>query len=137
MTAYDARAKATAARMLAPVSRGGKGQEVTLHQPAGEGTYDPATDTTTGATGPQDHIGSGVETKYDAESVAAGLVAAGDIRFLLSPLKEDGTDMPKPVADSWTLTKADGTWTIKRVTPTSPAGNVVMYELALRGTAAA
>lgn len=132
MTAYDLRARATAARNLAPVSRGGKGQEVTLHQPAVT-TYDPATDTTVVVTPAQDHDGSGIETKYDAESVAAGLVAAGDIRLLLSPLKTDGSPMPQPVADSWTLTKADGDWTIKRVTPTSPAGVVVMYELAVRG----
>lgn len=108
------------------------GQAVTLHQPAVT-EYDPATDTTTVVTPAQDHTSFGVETKYDAQSVAAGLVAAGDIRLLLSPLKADGSPMPKPVADSWTLTKADGDWTIKRVTPTSPAGVVVMYELAVRG----
>lgn len=131
MTAYDLRARATASRMLAPVSRGGKGQEVTLHQPAVT-SYDPATDTTTVVTAAQDHIGSGVETKYDARSVAAGLVQAGDIKLLLSPVKLDGSEMPKPEADSWKLTKADGVWTVKLVTPTSPAGNVVMYEIQLR-----
>lgn len=133
MTAYDLRARATAARNLAPVSRGGKGQEVTLHQPASEGTYDPATDTTTGATPPADHDGSGIELKYDTESVAAGLVAAGDIKFLLSPLKLDGALMPEPVADSWSITVGGKPYTIKRVTPTRPAGNVIMQELQLRG----
>lgn len=130
MTAYDVRARSTAARMLAPKSKGGKGQEVTLTQPAAT-SYDPATDTTTVVTPAQDHAGSGVETKYDARSVAAGLVQAGDIKFLLSPVKLDGSEMPKPEADSWKLTKADGLWTVKLVTPTSPAGNVVMYEIQL------
>ena len=132
MTAYDLRARATAARMLAPKSKGGKGQVVTLHQPASDGTFDPATETTSGATPAQDHAGSGVETKYDARSIAAGLVQAGDVKFLLSPVKLDGSPMPEPAADSWTLTKGGQTWTIKLVTPTSPAGLDVMYELQLR-----
>lgn len=132
MTAYDLRARATAARNLAPVSRGGKGQEVTLHQPAVT-TYDPATDTTVVVTPAQDHDGSGIETKYDAESVAAGLVAAGDLRFLLSPLTLTGGLMPEAVADAWTITVGGKVYTIKRVTPTRPAGNVIYYELQLRG----
>lgn len=132
MTAYDLRARATVARNLAPVSRGGKGQEVTLHQPAVT-TYDPATDTTVVVTPAQDHDGSGIETKYDAESVAAGLVAAGDLRFLLSPLTLTGSLMPEAVADAWTITVGGKVYTIKRVTPTRPAGNVIYYELQLRG----
>lgn len=129
--AYDDRAKAAAARALAPIAQGGKGQEVTLHQPGTGGTYDPATDTTTGGSAAVDHVGSGLEEAYSAFSVASGVVAAGDIKLLLSPLKADGSDMPQPVADSWTLTKADGTWAIKKVDPLSPAGTDVMFTLQL------
>lgn len=132
MADYDARALATAARMLAPKSRGGKGQEVTLHQPATDGVYDPATDTTGPSSPATDHIGSGIEQKYTTYSVANGVVGAKDIEFLLSPLKADGSDMPQPVEDSWTLTKADGLWTIKKVDPTSPAGLDCVTVLQLR-----
>jgi hypothetical protein len=109
----------------------GEFQPVTITEPAVT-QYDPATDTTVVVTPAVEHGGSGVELKYDAQSVAAGLVAAGDVRFLLSPLKTNGQPMPRPVADSWTLTKADGVWTIKRVTPTSPAGVDVLLEVQLR-----
>jgi hypothetical protein len=93
------------------------------------------TDTTTVVTPAQDHEGSGVEMAYSAQSIAAaaGLIAMGDIRLLLSPLKTDGSLMPDPVADSWTCTMGGKDYTIKRVTPTRPAGNVVLRELQLRG----
>jgi len=137
MAEYDARFLALAGRLLAPKSRGGKGQEVTLKAPPFAGTFDPETETTTGATPGATHISSGVEDKFSAFSVASGVVAAGDVKFLLSPLKADGSPMPKPVADAWTLTYADGSaWTIKKVDRIAPAGVAVMYELQLRGTGA-
>lgn len=132
MAAYDLEAKADAAAELAPIAQGGSGQVVTITAPGTPGTYDPATDTTTGGSGPVTHIGSGLEEKYSAFSVASGVVAAGDVKFLLSPLKGDGADMPQPVPDSWTLTKADGAWAIKAVEPLSPAGTDVMFTLQLR-----
>lgn len=129
--AYDDRARAQAARMLAPKPRG-KGQAVTLRQPASGGTYDPATDTTSGATPAQTHDGSGVEEFYSAQSIDGDKIQDGDVRFLLSPLKIDGADMPLPVAESWTLTKSDGEWLIKRVDRIAPAGLVAYYQLQLR-----
>ena len=129
---YDDRAKALAARMLAPTSRGGKGLEVTLHQPGSGGTFDPATDTTSGATPPQDHVTSGVEDKNSTFSIGTGVVAAGDVKLLLSPVKLDGSDTPEPIADSWTLTMAGKPWTIKQVGRTQPAGMPVLFELQLR-----
>lgn len=111
------------------------GQAVTLHQPATDGVFNPATDTTTGASPPADHAGSGVEESYSAFSVASGVVLAGDVKFLLSGLKADGSPMPKPVPDSWTLTKADGSvWAIKRADTLAPAGTPVMFTLQLRGS---
>lgn len=118
--------------MLAPVSRGGKGQVVTLTQPGTPGAHDPLTDIVTPGTDPVEHEGSGVEEQYDAFSVAQGVVAATDVKFLLSPLKLDGSDMPQPVADNWTLAYDGGPpMTIKRVKPIKPAGLVAYYELRL------
>lgn len=129
MVAYDLDFRLTAAEMLKPIAQGGFGQEVTLTAPETEGTYDPATDTTSGATPGATHDGSGVEEKYSTLSRATGAVEAGDVKFLLSALKTDGSVMPQPVADSWTLTRDDGVWTIKRVDPISPAGTDVYFEL--------
>jgi ABC-type transport system substrate-binding protein len=134
VTAYDVRARQTAAAMLAPVgtSTRAKGQAVTLHEPAGAATYDPATGTTSAGT-PAEHTGSGIEEAYSAYSIAQGLVAARDRKFLLSALKIDGSAMPRPVADAWTITLADGvTYAIKNVSATSPAGTDIMFELQLR-----
>lgn len=130
---YDARFLATAARLLAPKSRGGKGQAVTLRQPAVT-HYDTATGATVVDSPAQDHDGSGVELSYSAQSVAAsqGLIQISDIRLLLAALKADGSAMPEPVADSWKVTLGGRDLSIKRVTPTRPAGVVILYELQLR-----
>lgn len=138
MTAYDARAKSTAARMLAPVAAGGKGALVTISSPGSPGTYDPMTDTTTGVSAPVEQISSGVEEKVSTYSVANNLAAAGDLQFLLSALvftaegKVTSTPLVAPVADRDTLTKADGVWAIKKVDPIKPAGTPIMYTLTLR-----
>jgi hypothetical protein len=132
MADYDLEARDDAILELGLIADGGSGQVAVLNQPATAGTFDPATDTTTGGSPPQTHTGSGVELAYRSQSIDGKLILIGDIRFLLSPVKDDGTDMPEPVADSWTLTLGARTLTIKRVDPLRPAGRVVMYELQLR-----
>jgi len=131
MPDYDARFLAMASRMLAPKPRG-KGQTVTVHQPATDGSFDPATDTVIAPTPPVDHTGSGVEDRYSAFALTTGAVEAGDVRFLLSPLKADGSPMPEPVADAWSITQGGKRWTIKRVERIAPAGVAVLYDLTLR-----
>lgn len=129
--AYDDRAFAQAARMLAPKPKG-KGQAVTLHQPAEPGSYDEMTDTVSAPQPAQSHDGSGIEEAYDAQSIASGVVLATDVKFVLSPLKVDGEPMPTPIADSWTITVGEVDYTIKRVTPLRPAGKPVLFTLQLR-----
>lgn len=137
MGIYD-RLTATSAKMLAPVASGGKGALVTITSPGTGGTYDPMTDTWSGATDPVEQIGSGVEDTVSAYSVASGLAAAGDVKFLLSALTYTSAGAPTstalvaPVADRDTLTKGDGVWAIKRVEPVSPAGTPILYTLTLR-----
>lgn len=111
----------------------GEFSEITIHQPATDGTFNPATDTTTGASPAQTHVGSGVEDTYSAFSVASGVVEAKDVRFLLSPLKKNGQPMPRPVADLWTASLNGKTYAIKLVGSTQPAGMPVLFELQLRG----
>lgn len=131
MPDYDARFVAMAGRMLAPKPRG-KGQPATLHQPARDGSFDAETDTMTGAAPAQDHEGSGVEDRYSAFALTTGAIEAGDVRFLLSPLKADGSPMPEPVADAWSITQGGKRWTIKRVERIAPAGVAVLFDLTLR-----
>jgi hypothetical protein len=106
--------------------------EITIHQPASDGVFDPMTDTTSGASPAQHHVGAGLEDTYSAFSVAQGVVEANDIKFLLSPLKKNGQPMPRPVPDQWAATLGGKVHAIKRVEPTQPAGLPLMFELQLR-----
>lgn len=108
-------------------------QAATLNVPATNGTFNASTDSTTGGTNAATHTGSGVQDRYSAFSVASGAVEAGDVKFLLTALKSDGSAMPKPIADRDTLTMGGRTWAIKSVDTVSPNGDVVLYELQLRG----
>lgn len=132
MNAYDERARAQAIRNLAPIAKGGKGQVVTINTPGAPGTHDPMTDTTSGGSPPASHETSGVETKYKADSIDGTVIQRGDVLFLLSPVKLDGSDLPTPVADSDTLTTADGEWLVKHVETIRPAGLAAMHKLQLR-----
>lgn len=90
---YD-RAKAMAARQLAPRSRGGKGLEMTLRKTTA-GEYDPEIGTSTDTT--VDYAGSAFRQEYDLKDIDGSLVKAGDVLFLVSPLLLDGTDTPEPM----------------------------------------
>ena len=116
--------------MLAPISKGGKGQPVTITWP-GKTVVDPETDTAKVGE-PRIEQCSGVEEAYSAFTVGQGLVLAGDVKFLLSPLQRDGTPVTPPVA-GLVLAKADGKpWTVVRVDTLAPAGVAVMFTLQLR-----
>lgn len=108
------------------------GVEVTLTQPATDGIFDPATETTTGASPGATHIAFGIQGKpYTAFSIGSGSIEDGDVRLLLSTLKTNGQPLPKPVADSWTALWAGRVHTVKQVETTQPGGAPVMYELRL------
>ena len=132
MSTYDERARSQAIRNLAPIAKGGKGQAVRIETPARDGQTDPMTDRTTGGSPPVDENGSGVETKYRAESVDGDLVQRGDVQLLLSPVTVDGMDLSEIVSDLTTVTKADGLWLVKHVDTIKPTGLFVMHKLQLR-----
>lgn len=124
---YD-RAKASAARMLAPRSRGGKGLELALIRVT-TGEYDP--DTGTGGETITTLEGSGFRENYNLKDIDGSLVKQGDVRILVSPLLLDGADMPTPS----TLDKVlfDGeTYTVQSVDPWSYAGLVVGFSVQAR-----
>jgi len=82
-TAYDLRARSTAARMLATIGGGGKGQTVTLTAKVVAG-YIPGSGSPTEAA-PAVQTGSGVVDTYKGFQIDASRIRAGDIKLLLSP----------------------------------------------------
>lgn len=137
MTAYDERARASADRMLAPKSRGGKGQVVKL-EGLTAGAYDTSDATAVVATAAAVY-GSGVEEAYLTSRIDGSLIRAGDKKFHLGTAKltsagaSTGQRLSAPVVDQTLVTFPDGSvWTVKNVESVSPAGLAVMWTLSLR-----
>lgn len=110
-------------------------EPVTIHHPGVGGTFNPATDTTTGGSAPTTEDGFGVEDKFDAYTVStsAGSILATDVKLLLSPLKADGQVIAPPVQDVTRITLSGGrSFLVKRSDATRPAGTTVLYEVQLR-----
>ena len=79
----------------------GKGAPLTLSKVTAGGEYIPGG----GETAPTvtAYLGSGIRTSYKLSDIDGALVQASDVRFLVAPLLQDGTDMPTPASDD-TLT---------------------------------
>ena len=100
-----------------------KGKSLTFTRVSG-GTFDPVAGETTGDS-TTNYTGYGAAFNYNKSEIDGTIVQNGDIRLLLedtatAPILED------------TVTIDSIIYTVKNVTPTSPAGVVVMYELQLR-----
>lgn len=134
MADYDVRAQRQAAAQLAPKSRGGKGQAVTLIWQAA-GTYD----TDAGKVvqpPPVSQDCSGLEEQYAAYLVNGTAILTGDTRFMLSPLTTSGqaVDLHDGEEGTFTLTFASGmSKTVVRAEPFRPAGLLVYVYLQIRG----
>jgi len=124
---YD-RAKASAARMLAPRSKGGKGLELSLLR-VENGEYDPATGT--GGETVTTFEGSGFRENYSLKDIDGSLVKQGDVKILVSPLLLDGADMPSPATQNKLLFDGE-TYTVQAVDPWSYAGLVVGFSVQAR-----
>lgn len=123
---YD-RAKATAARMLAPRSQGGKGLEATLRRTVA-GEYDPDTGASETVT---DYAGSAFRDTYSLQDIDGSMVKAGDVKFLLSPVLLDGTDTPEPKTQDKLLFDG-GTYNVVSVKPWDYAGLSCGFEVQAR-----
>lgn len=124
---YD-RAKATAARMLAPRSSGGKGLALTLRSVT-QGEYDP--DVGTSSEVVVEHAGSGFRQNYELKDIDGSLVKSGDVLFLVSPVLLDGTDTPTPSTQDKVV--FDGaTYNVVDVKPWNYAGLAVGFEVQAR-----
>lgn len=115
---YD-RAKAQAARVLAPRSAGGKGLELTLRRTVA-GEYDPVTGTATPDV-VTNYAGSGLRENYRTQDVDGSLIKAGDVRFMVSPVLINGSDTPEPLTTDLIIFDGD-TYTVQAVEPGDYAG---------------
>jgi hypothetical protein len=135
MIAYDVRAQRQAARDLAPKSKGGKGQAVTLNY-QGPGAYDTATGAMVQPI-PAAQDSSGVELAYEAHRIDGTNILTGDTKFMLSPLTIQGVGVVLAGANDageTTLTMADGVpRRVISIEPFKPAGLLVYAYLQLRG----
>lgn len=124
---YD-RAKASAARILAPRSSGGKGLELTLTKTT-VGAYNPATGGSTNTTA--SYSGSGFRQEYKLKDVDGLLVKQGDVEILVSPLQISGTDMPAPATGD-TITFDGAVYSVVSVSPWNFAGLAVGFVVQAR-----
>lgn len=124
---YD-RAKASAARMLASRSKGGKGLELSLVRVT-TGEYDPDTGTTPVTTVQFD--GSGFRENYRQQDIDGSRIKVGDVKILVSPLLQDGTDTPQPISQDKILFDGD-TYTVQNVDPWDYAGLAVGFSVQAR-----
>ena len=124
---YD-RAKASAARMLAPRSRGGKGLELSLIRVT-SGEYDPEVGGSPMLT--EQFDGSGLRQNYRQQDIDGSLIKQGDVKILISPVLLDGADTPQPVTlDNIAF---DGeTYTVQHVDPWDYAGIAVGFSVQAR-----
>ncbi len=124
---YD-EAKALAAEMLAPRSRGGNGLEMSLIRIT-TGEYDP--ETGTGADTTEQFDGSGFRESYNQKDIDGTRIKQGDVKILISPILLDGTDMPLPASQDKLLFDGD-LYTVQNVDPWNYAGLAVGFSVQAR-----
>lgn len=122
-------AKALAAEMLAPRSRGGNGLELTLIRVI-QGEYDPDTSTTPPAT-TTEYPGSGFRENYRQQDIDGTLIKQGDLKLLVSPVLLDGSDMPQPASLDTILFDGER-YTVQNVEPWNYAGLAVGFSVQAR-----
>lgn len=86
------RGRALAIRLLAP-RPAGKGGPFTL-QRVSEEDYSPGGNTGTG--GVTEFNGSALRTMYESKDVDGELIRRDDVKFIVSPALQNGSDMPHP-----------------------------------------
>lgn len=106
-----------------------RGAACTLRQ-TGDGSYDPATGTASVAT--SDYAGAAFRWDYDARQIDGTMIQADDVRFIVSPLQDDGTELPQPRADDQVIF-AGATYTVVRSKPWNFDGTTAVgFELQVR-----
>lgn len=124
---YD-RSKVLAVRMLAPRSTGGKGALLTLTKTV-KGPRNPDTGATTDVV--TNYQGSGLRETYEQRDIDGTNIKVGDVKFIVSPLQLNGSDMPQGAPQD--KVAFDGkTYTVVQVNPWNYAGLAVGFEIQAR-----
>lgn len=128
---YAQRAVLSSAKSLAHRSKGGKGQtiKVTIK---GESVFDPQTQAAT-APAPVVHVGSGIELGYEIREIDGTKIKVGDKKLLLSPKKQDGSNMPTFDAKAKIEMEGGAKYSVVRCDPLQPTGLPIMFEVQVRG----
>jgi hypothetical protein len=124
---YD-RGRALAVRMLAPRAKGGKGAELTVTRTV-KGPRNPDTGATVDVV--TTYPGSGLRETYQQKDVDGTNIKAGDVKFIVSPVQADGTDMPQPTTVDKILFGGK-TYTVVQVNPWDYVGLAVGFEVQAR-----
>ncbi|WP_024696151.1 hypothetical protein [Pseudomonas syringae] len=124
---YD-RSKALAVRMLAPRDRGGKGAALTLVKSV-KGQRDPDTGVATEVV--TNYPGSGLRETYNQRDIDNTNIKVGDVKFLVSPVLIDQSDMPQP-ASSDKIQFGGKVYSVIQVSPWNYAGLAVGFEVQAR-----
>ncbi len=130
MSDYDARAQATAARLLATTGQGGKGQAVILKSPSAA-TRDPLTGTSSVTYVSQ--AVSGIEIDFNLGEIDGTQILDGDRKFMLSAVDLTGANLNPAPQPSMLLTLQGRDWVIVTIKRLAPTGLAIYYELHIRG----
>lgn len=126
---YD-RARATATRMLALRSKGGKGAELTIIKASsGGGEYVPGQPVDPGQAR---FITSGVRIGYENTEIDGTRILAGDVKLLVSPVLATGADTPECSAGD-EIQMLGQLYTVISAKPWNYAGLSVGAEIQARG----
>lgn len=122
--------RASAASMLER-----KGQVVTLTHTE-PGAYNPATGTTTPVVTTQQASAAILPFSQGIRKMAGSDVLATDRWCILAGLTVSGAPLTAPVVDDALTDANSDVWTITEVSPLTPAGLDIIYELTIRGAGA-
>lgn len=125
---YD-RSRKTAIRMLGLRSKGGKGEKLKLTISS---TDEP--EVIDGIVVPNDdiYLGSGVRIEYTNRDINDTVIKMGDVKFLVSPIQLDGTDMPTEIQPQSKIEFAGSVYSVVNSKPWNFTGLSIGFEVQAR-----
>lgn len=125
---YD-RSRKTAIRMLGLRSKGGKGEKLKLTISS---TDEP--EVIDGIVVPNDtvYLGSAVRIEYTNRDINDTVIKTGDIKFLVSPIQIDGTDMPTEIQPQSKIEFAGSVYSVVNSKPWNFTGLSIGFEVQAR-----
>jgi len=125
---YD-RSRKTAIRMLGLRSKGGKGEKLKLTISS---TDEP--EVIDGIVVPNEdiYLGSAVRIEYTNRDINDTVIKMGDVKFLVSPIQIDGTDMPTEIQPQSKIEFAGSVYSVVNSKPWNFTGLSIGFEVQAR-----